>query len=165
MATFSFKSAEILAGIYILARGGGNFFPNWKKWEEFEGGLHEKRKGKRGKEKKRKVIKTHVEIPLWFLNNLYKTFREGGGIFLAGQNIYPWILVIFAITVQHCLYFFSAFMQPLNYYWIGRYDEFAKKPTCNLWESQAQFQFHMPPFWRGTRQQLVLKVKYICICI
>ena len=31
---------------------------------EFKGGLHEKRKGKRGKEEKRKSYKTHVKIPL-----------------------------------------------------------------------------------------------------
>ena len=31
--------------------------------EEFEGGLHEKRKGKGGKEEKEKNDKTHVEIP------------------------------------------------------------------------------------------------------
>ena len=56
--------------------------------EEFEG--REKR------EKEEKNDKTHVKIPLWSLNDhkkntkTGKNFRGGeGGIFLAGQNIYP----------------------------------------------------------------------------
>ena len=46
-------------GIYILAispppGGGEKFLSNMKNREEFEGGLHEKRKGKGGKRRKKK---------------------------------------------------------------------------------------------------------------
>ena len=47
-----------MAGIYILAIG---FLSKLKNREEFEGGLHEKRKGKGGKRRKRKKDKTHVK--------------------------------------------------------------------------------------------------------
>ena len=64
----------------------------FKNREEFERGL-EKRKGKGGKEeKKENSDKTHVKIPLSSLNDRKKSTKqgrilEGGGIFLAGQNI------------------------------------------------------------------------------
>ena len=42
-----------------------NFCPSRKNREEFEGGLHEKKEGKRGeKKKKEKRDKTHVKIPV-----------------------------------------------------------------------------------------------------
>ena len=66
-----------------------------KNREEFEGGL-EKRKGKGEKRRKKKRVIKHT------LKYLYeaemtgkestktgKNFRGGGGILLAGQNIYP----------------------------------------------------------------------------
>ena len=45
--------------------------------------------------KEEKSDKTHVKISLWSLNNHKKSTKigknlRGGGIFLAGQNIYPW---------------------------------------------------------------------------
>ena len=55
-------------GIYILAIPPplGEFLSKLKNREEFEGGLHDKRKGKGGKKKKRKEKsdKTRVKIPL-----------------------------------------------------------------------------------------------------
>ena len=48
-----------MAGIYNLAILGGNFLSKLKNGKEFEGGLHEKRKGK-----EEKSDKTHVKIPL-----------------------------------------------------------------------------------------------------
>ena len=49
-----------------------------------------KKERKRG-EKKKKSDKTHVKIPLCSKKNPQKQGRilEGGGNFLAGQNIYP----------------------------------------------------------------------------
>ena len=48
--------------------GGGEFLSKMKNREEFEGGLHEKRKGKGGKRrKKEKSDKTPVKIPFWSL--------------------------------------------------------------------------------------------------
>ena len=47
-------------GIYILAispPGGGDCFSKLKNREEFEGELHEKKVGKRGERKKKRVIK------------------------------------------------------------------------------------------------------------
>ena len=45
--------------------GGGEILSKLKNREEFEGGLHEKKEGKRGeKKKKEKSDKTHVKIPL-----------------------------------------------------------------------------------------------------
>ena len=53
------------AGIYILAisppPGGGEFLSKMKNREEFEGGLHEKRKGKGGKRRKKKREKEKRE--------------------------------------------------------------------------------------------------------
>ena len=62
----------------------------WKKGKE-KGGKEEK---------KEKSDKTHVKITLWRLNTAKKStktgknFRGRGGIFLAGQNIYPSDFVI-----------------------------------------------------------------------
>ena len=41
-----------------------NFLSKLKSREDFEGGLHEKKKGKGGKERKKKGDKTHVKVPL-----------------------------------------------------------------------------------------------------
>ena len=68
----------------------GGFLSKLKNREEFEGG-HEKGRGKEGKgEKKKRVIK-HTLKYLFEALVTAKTgenFR-GGGIFLAGRNIYP----------------------------------------------------------------------------
>ena len=53
MATFSFKSAEILAGIYILARGG-IFFQIEKNGKNLKEDFMKKGREKGGKRKKEK---------------------------------------------------------------------------------------------------------------
>ena len=60
------KHIKIYSGIYILAispppGGGEKFLSKLKNREEFEGGLHEKRKGKGGKRRKKKREKEKRE--------------------------------------------------------------------------------------------------------
>ena len=52
------KFSDICSGLFSPPRGRGGFFSKLKNREEFEGGLHEKRKGKGGKEGTRKKGKT-----------------------------------------------------------------------------------------------------------
>ena len=52
--------------------GGGWNFVQIENREEFEGGLHKKRKEKGEKRRKKKSYKTHVKIPLWSLNDRKK---------------------------------------------------------------------------------------------
>ena len=61
-------------------RGEGNFFALLKSREEFEGGLHKKRKEKKGKKRKEKTREKRVRISrgenyLIFVYLLMKTFR------------------------------------------------------------------------------------------
>ena len=55
------KFSDICSGLFSPPRGRGGFFSKLKNREEFEGGLHEKRKGK-GREKKKTEKSDHKII-------------------------------------------------------------------------------------------------------
>ena len=97
-----FGGHRIVNGPTILAvlppplGGGKHFFSKLKNRREFEGGLHEIRKGKGGKRRRKKKMIKHT---LKYIYEAYdckkihknsKNFNRGeGSIFLAGQKIYP----------------------------------------------------------------------------
>ena len=55
----------------------GKFLSKLKNREKFEGGLHEKRKGKGGERRKKKSDKKHFEIPLRSFNDRKKSTITG----------------------------------------------------------------------------------------
>ena len=55
-----------------------------------------------------RIFKTHVKVPLWSWNDSQKIHKkhgrildEGGGNFLAGQNIYPCVLFILSDRIPY----------------------------------------------------------------
>ena len=81
-------SYTILEGIRDIYSGPwrGEIFVKIEKQEELEGGLHEKRKGKRGKRRKKKSDKAHVKIKLKLPQ---KEFWRGVGNFSGWPEYIP----------------------------------------------------------------------------